>query len=242
MRAVRLTIRSLALSVLAFGLVAGSTATSRAAASSYFGWDDPKGALVLSNVAYNAFLSQLSVSGTDELEGIGNNTPDPSLTFGATGITATTSGGLLVSFPVLAVSGNNALLELGPPQPGEPEVPLVFDFSEPITAFGSFFSNGGSDVEANAVTFVLENTVLGTTESVSFIPLGPGASFDNVFFAGVTDTVPFNRVTVSESFDFDGMLLDNITVGRLVPEPASWVLAAGGALGMALLGRLRRKR
>ena len=126
-----------------------------------------------------------------------------------------------------------------PATANDPGIPDVFNFSAPVTGFGSFFSNAG-DGAANTITFVLENTGLGTSKNVIVGPLPGGASFDNVFFFGVTDTDPFNRVTMIESLDFDGILLDDVTIG-FVPEPSSMVLLAGMSALALLARRLRRK-
>lgn len=212
------------------------TASAARAQTTYFGLDDPRGTLTNSLNARGNFLATLVASGTDNLESFANGTPAPTLVFGATGVTATTNLAFIATFPPLAESGANAVLDAGPATASDPGIPDVFNLSAPVTAFGSFFANAG-DGGANTITFVLENTVLATSKSVVVGPLGPGATFDNVFFFGVTDTTPFNRVTMIESLDFDGILLDDVTIG-FVPEPSSIVLLAGVS-ALALL-RLRR--
>ena len=65
------------------------------------------------------------------------------------------------------------------------------------------------------------------------VQVGPGWGFNNVFFLGVHDTVPFNEVEIIETGDVaDGMLYDNIVAG-FVPEPGSLVLMMlGGACAL----------
>ena len=46
--------------------------------------------------------------------------------------------------------------------------------------------------------------------------LGPNWPFYNVVFFGVTDTEPFNRVSLVESHDNDGILLDDLIAGMSV--------------------------
>jgi hypothetical protein len=72
------------------------------------------------------------------------------------------------------------------------------------------------------------------------IQVGPGWGFDNAFFFGVTDIVPFNEVSILESTDADGLLYDNIVAGN-VPEPHSLaLLLIGGLCGLRRSMRGRR--
>jgi hypothetical protein len=58
----------------------------------------------------------------------------------------------------------------------------------------------------------------------------------------VTDSIPFNEVSILESTDMaDGMLYDNIVAGFNVPEPGSLVLVMlGGACALCRQRRVRR--
>lgn len=207
----------------------------------YFGQDISKFlGLVNAPAAEAAFLASLSSYGTETLEGIPAFTPDPMLSFPPLGITAQSDFDFVAGFAPLAVSGANLLLDAGPATADGDPIPDVLLFSRPVTAFGTYISNAGDANTANTITFVLENTLLGTSKSVSLGPLGPGALQDNVLYFGVTDTDPFDKVTMHESFDFDGVLLDNITVGFVIPEPESLVLGLGGTA--ALLAAARRRR
>ncbi len=239
MSGVRPLILPVTFAVLSLGIFA---ATASAVQATFFGLDDPKGALPNSTAARNSFLATLSSSGTDTLESFPNNTAFPALVFGATGVVTTSSSGNVVTFAPLAVSGSNALFEFGPGVDGGAPIDDVFTFNQPVTAFGSFFSQSGDDpTTPNFMTLKLENVGLGTSSLVPVGQLGPGAGFDNVFFFGVTDTQPFDRVTIMEAHDFDGILLDDLTVGYLVPEPSAMALVAVGCIA-AVLARFGRRR
>lgn len=228
-------------SALALLTALGLAASAAGAPITYFGIDDPRGVMPNSFKAQSDFLTTLSVYGTDDLESTTPFVPSPTLVFAGTALTATTNSAYVATFAPLAVSGSNALVDQGPASAGDPGIPDVFTFSSPITAFGSFFSNVGDAATANTITFTLENTSLATSKDVVVGPLGPGASFTNVFYFGVTDSDPFDRVTISESFDYDGALLDNITAGYVVPEPATYVLLALGGVLVVAARRARRQ-
>jgi hypothetical protein len=225
--------RMLWLTLIVLVLVA-SAQSSAAAQQVYFGRDASKADLTNANVARSDFLSHLASFGVEDLE-TKAGVADPMLAFGATGITATTDFDTAFSFASTAVSGTVALLDKGPAAADGPAFDDFMVLSQPVTAFGSYFTQGG-DGNANTLTLRLENTMLGMSKDV-MLTLGPGWEFFNVFFLGVTDADPFNRVTMIESLDFDGILLDDITVGTLVPEPGAFGLWAAGALAAGLAGR-----
>jgi hypothetical protein len=240
LRSLSITYRSAALALLIF---TGLVSKSFGAPLVYFGLDDPRGTLVNSTAAFNSFTATLSSYGTDTLETYAGFTEDPTLTFGSTGITAGTDFDIVASFAVLAVAGNNALLDKGPAAAGGPAINDTFLFNLPITAFGTFVSNGGDASTANSISLLVENTVLGTSKTVEIGTLGPGASFNNVVFFGFTDTEAFNKITLIESFDYDGLLLDNITAGQVTAVPeASSVLLLTSAAAIAYVARRRRRR
>jgi hypothetical protein len=214
---------------------AGSAA---AAPVVYFAVDDPRGTLVNSTQAFDNFLSTLGTSGTDTLESNANGAFNPSLTFGASGIAATTKTGFVAIVPPMAVSQTKVLVESGPTSFGGPAFNDEFTFNQPITAFGFFASNAG-DGFANDVTFRLINSKLATTSDVLIAKLPGGGTQTNVTFMGVTDTNPFDRVLIIETNDFDSLVIDNLTAGILVPEPSTLALLAAG--GLALLWAFRRR-
>jgi hypothetical protein len=39
----------------------------------------------------------------------------------------------------------------------------------------------------------------------------------NIFFFGLTDSEPFDRVTLRETYDYDGILLDDMIAGYVLP-------------------------
>jgi hypothetical protein len=219
--------------------VALSATPALATVLTFFGADDPKGSLTNSSQAEKNFQATLSVYGTETFEALAPFTPDPALAFGATGITATSDVDYVAPFPPLAVSGSNLILDQGPKSANDPGLPDVFTFNQPITAFGSYFTQAG-DGPANTIILLLQNTLLGTSKTVTVGTLGPNAGFDNAVFFGVTDTDAFNRVSMIESYDFDGVLLDNVTAGQ-VPEPSTLALLVAG-LGALALVRARRGR
>ena len=236
--------------VLAVGLVSFSAwaQPSLGTATSYFDRDDNMLAtptLPNSTAMFNAFIAALSSYGIENVEGINTDPPtsgfDPQLTFVGTGITANTEVAPFqpttnaVQPPFAGISiGSQALVELDalalfdPQAPQLPPGDTIFTFNQHITAFGVFVIQGGDGpVNNNPTTFRLIDTASNqTVDQVLVSPLGPNWGFNNVFFLGVTDTVPFDRVQIIETGDAtDGMLYDNIVAGFAVPEPSSLVLA-----------------
>jgi hypothetical protein len=192
--------------------------TAYAEAVAYFGGPAPsKLDLTIPNVARNAFLATLSSFGVENLETLGG-LQNPTLTFGATGVTAATGfpNGVNTQF-AYSVSGTNFLWDTE-------GINDWLEFSEPVTAFGSYIVQGGDGSSApptsappNKLTFRLENTALGTTKDVVIGDLGPDWSFYNVVFAGVADSEPFDRISLVESYDYDGLLWDDLIAGMLQP-------------------------
>jgi hypothetical protein len=197
----------------------------------YFGLDNPKGTMTNSTKARSEFLATLSSYGIDNLESYDGFQEDPTLTFAGTSITAQTDVDYVAEFAFFAVSGTKLLLDKGPAKVDGPAVPDVFTFSEPITAFGMYLVNGGDATTANTITVTLLNTLLNTSKTVSLGTLGPRLGFNNTAFFGITDTDPFNRIIWEESFDYDGILFDDIIAGfvKPVPEPSSCILLACAA-------------
>lgn len=194
--------------------------------------------------AETSFLAALSSYGTEKYDsgittGFSNS---QALTFGATGVTGTAQFSGVFTIPSLpnVISTPNALV-MQPAGTSHPD-PYANDFtlSAPVTAFGSYFIQAG-DGAANTITLRLENTILGTSKDVVMGTVGPGANFNNVFYFGITDTDPFNKVTVLPSLASDGILLDNTTVGTVaIPEAGSLTLLATG-LAVPIVMYLRRR-
>jgi hypothetical protein len=228
------------LAVLAAGIVSfcALARPSLATPTVYFDRDDSTTFMTSfpnSLAKYIQFTGSLSSFGVDNIDSaVGVN---PTLTFGATGITASTQGVLAQSAPGFMI-GTQALLELDAAVPNSPAIATTFDFNQYITAFGLYVIQGGDGANNNPTTFRLKDTATNAFVDVTR-QVGPGWGTDNAFFLGVTDTVPFNEVQILESIDLtDGMLYDNVVAGR-VPEPASFVLMMLG--GACALGRRFRR-
>lgn len=213
---------------------------SHCATTTFSGLDNPRGSFANSNAAFDSFTATLSSFGIDNIDGLAGFTPDPVLAFGATGITAQSDVNFVAPFGTLAVSGINALYDAGPGSPTGAAIDDTFLLNTPISAFGFYASNIGDAATANTVSVILENTLLGTSKIVPIGTFGPGNDSNATLFFGVTDTDPFNKVTLLETFDYDGLLLDNVTAGYLaIPEVGSIGLLSAGVFLFA--GLMRRR-
>jgi autotransporter-associated beta strand protein len=199
---------------------------TEAAPMTYFGLDASKEDLTHANAARLQFVATLNSYAEETLEALAGQA-DPTILEG-TPFEAETDFDRVHNIFAFSVSGTRALLDQGPGSIEAPGFDDWIQFSQPITAFGSYFAQGG-DGPANQLTLRLANTSLGTSKDVSLM-LGPGAPFLNIFFFGVTDTDPFDRITMIESVDYDGILLDDIIAG-FVRQPiaaSTWNVDAGG--------------
>jgi prepilin-type N-terminal cleavage/methylation domain-containing protein/prepilin-type processing-associated H-X9-DG protein len=179
--------------------------------TTYIGGPDQSKQSMTSSLAARAnFVAALASYDVEDLETLGGQV-NPTLSFESAELTATSGFANGVnSFFLHAISGNNFLWD----KEGVADWLL---FSEPITAFGTFISQGG-DGPANNLTLRLENTLLGTSKDVVIGTLGPSDPFYNVRFIGVTDTLPFDRISFIESHDNDGLLFDDLIAGFLPPN------------------------
>lgn len=222
------------------GLVASSLATLPVIAAPAVFFDRDNATAFMSSfpnsqAKFNEFTAALSSFGVDTIDvATGSN---PILAFGATGITATTQGVLAQSAPGFQI-GSKALVELD--AVGFPQGDTIITFNQYITAFGTYVIQGGDGANSNPTTFRLRDTATNAFVDVP-VQMGPGWGFDNAFFLGVTDTVPFNEVSIIESTDAaDGILYDNMVAGN-VPEPGSlMLLLIGGACALRQSVRGRR--
>ncbi len=219
-------------------LAAGRSAT----AGTFFGAD----ASILpthpnSLAAHNAFFASIAQAGTDNLDSYvpaagPDPTDHPNLSFGATGITATEQfAGVQASGSIgLDISPNNTLL-------GVPALaPDAMQLSGPVTAFGAYFLNAGDDPNtADTLSLLLGNSVTHTSQTLTIGTFGPAADNFNGAYFGVTTSTPFDTVTLLQTNPGDGVLLDDISIGRAVPEPTSLVMLFTGAAGLGLLIRRR---
>lgn len=214
----------------------------------YFDRDDSIfGGMPNSLAKFNQFTAALGTSGVETLEGVDTVNPpfgfDPTLVFGATGITATTlqtTSAVTAPFPGFSIGAkmlveNDALSLFNPSAPQFPQADTVFRFNQLITGFGLYVIQGGDEgVPANPnsndnpLIVRLTNTIAGTS---TFVPVqfGPGWGFNNIAFLGVINSAPFNQVSILETTDLtDGMTYDSLVAG--VPEPAAAVLLMVGAV------------
>jgi hypothetical protein len=233
--------KSLRLTVLAAGIVSFSifARPSFGTPTVYFDRDDNTALMTSfpnSQAKFNQFTASLSSYGVDTIDGLPPSTSNPTLTFGATGITAATQGVLTQAAPTYQI-GTQALLEM---DAFSPQVNTMFTFNQHITAFGLFVIQGGDQANNNPTTFRLRDTATSAFVDVP-IQIGPGWGDNNVFFLGLADNVPFNQVEIIESIDTsDAMLYDNVVAGN-VPEPGSAALLVFGG-GCALCGARRSRR
>ncbi len=183
---------------------------ARGVVTTYIGGPDQSKLTMTDSLAKrDSFLATLASYGVEDLETLGGQ--NPTLSFAPLDITATTGFANGVNTLVLhAVSGNKFMWD----KEGDDDWLL---FSEPITAFGTYITQGG-DGPANNLTVRIENTLLGTSKEIFIGQLGPQDPHYNVRFIGITDTEPFDRVSFIETHDNDGLLFDDLIAGFLRPS------------------------
>lgn len=232
----------LRLSVLALGLVSFGAAAQLSVAAPTVFFDRDNSTTFMSSfpnsqAKFTEFTSTLSSFGVDNVEtAVGLS---PTLSFGATGITATTQGVLAQSAPGFQIN-DQALLEHD--AAGFPQVNTMITFNTLLKSFGTFVIQAGDLTDSNLTTFRLKNTIANTFVDVP-VQVGPSWGLDNAYFFGVTDTNPFNEVEILETVDInDGSLLDNLVAGGAVPEPSSLaMLLVGGIVALLRGARVNRR-
>jgi hypothetical protein len=246
--------------VLAVGLISfgASARSSFAVPTVYFDRDDSTALMTSfpnSLAKFNQFTAALNSYGVDTIDNVLDHSPSDfpfQLVFrdnnGAgniTGPSGNVTGVISFNAPTYQI-GSMALLE----QEGafQPTANTVFNFDQPINAFGLYVIQGGDAGNSNPTTFRFRNTVNNSSNDIMVQPLGPGWGENNVFFLGVIDENPFNQVEILETLEgpgvpaanSDGMLYDNIVAGT-VPEPSSLALFIFGCAG-ALCRSARSRR
>ena len=104
---------------------------------------------------------------------------------------------------------------------------ITINFLAPTTAFGvDLFAFAGFPATASATVYDTQGNILDT---VTGLPL---AGAPDLTFFGYTDAGGIGRVTLSQTGQPWSPILDNVTFGAAVPEPATLTL---GGIGMALL-------
>jgi hypothetical protein len=243
----------LRLSVLAVGLASlGVWAESGFGAPNVFVAHDNNFGSVEPNpnslAKFNQFVSTLNSYGVDDIED-----QSATLTFDATGITASAAGATATFNGGFGI-GLSSLVENDslPPEFGGSTDPVntVFNFNQAITAFGIFVIQGG-DMDStppiepnhnnNPITFLLRDTANNLEQNV-VVQVGPDWGFYNVLFVGLqSPEFAFDQVQLLEAGDIgDGMLYDNIVAGN-IPEPGSLALVlVGGVCALVRRGGFRR--
>lgn len=162
----------------------------------------------------------------------------------------TQSGGSLLTLGVFAVQGNWTLdtptLRLDIDGSNNLFIDVSYggwaalNFSEPITAFGAWFSRVPAGIALDA------SGLQGYGSYQLLTRLNPSASADGApQFIGFTADQPFNRVVFEGRGCCSGSFaLDNVAYAASlapVPEPESWALMAGG-LGLLAWRRAAARR
>lgn len=225
--------------------VAGIAAlgTSASAAQVFRGFDNnasgviPMASTPSSDAARVDFLSALSTSLSNDLEGLSNGGGAAVVPFGDS-LTMTASG---TAFQVRSTQLNSAHGTQGPRflyvEPGENQVALTLVFSSPISALGFTFTDASDWINTGQNPPQIQVTV-GNDASV---PLVTGISTNQMrdgstgFFGYVADA-PFTSVTILRPLgagDTDAIGFD----GFIVPTPGAIAL-----LGMSGLVAMRRRR
>jgi len=197
-----------------------------------------------SDAASAAFLSHLSGVATETFESFVGGSSVNTLTFGLD--TATLSPALTVlNLPtgtfngVYPISGNQTLLQAT----GATQDVFTINFSSPQAAFGFY----ATDIEVSGnltLRFLLVDGTTTIDRPVPTLATVTPNSTGSVAYYGVIDTAnPFTRVSFIRSLNTnDGFGFDDMTIGRVdavVPVPGAVALTA---IGVGLVGWLRRRR
>ena len=213
----------------------------------YFGEDlNPSDVLPPSGNATDArnnFLGAIVGAGTENMEGFTNGTSAPlTLQFtGSTGpITANLTGTGTGSFDAVWNSPFDGRFAISGDQFWQTASIFDLNFSEPISAFGFFATDGGDG--PGQLTLRLGITGGGTTDFVVPHSVGDPLANGAVFFYGFADAaVSYSSISFLNSdpgHDFFGF--DDWTVGSptAIPEPTTLALMALGVAGLGFRRKL----
>jgi hypothetical protein len=111
---------------------------------------------------------------------------------------------------------------------GQATAALVLTFTSPVTAVGGYFFMTDSDDNLVTGTLTL-NLSDGTTVELTDPPA--------TTFRGFTSSTPITSLTIQGTnyASMDDLYVGSAAAGTATPEPASLLLAAAGALGLALV-------
>lgn len=229
-----------------------ASASSYAQVTTYFGDSNasPRD-LTVPNTTRTTFLSQFTLTGTDNYEGYTPFQPPPG-TMNLAGLPTTYStnasfigvdtqqqGSFSVS-PQQFISSN--LILDGNGNPIGANLTTSFLFSSPVNGFGLYFINVGDISNSNTLTITLQDGggsprvyPINASGNGTGSPLTlAGRQFDATFYFGIKDLTAFDRVTITATSNQDGMIFDDLTVAA-VPEPSTFILIGG--VGLAIAGR-----
>lgn len=151
-------------------------------------------------------------------------------------------GGLLpgVTLNVASTSQLNMVV-LGANFPGVGNTSKVVGpnaFSDALNLTFAMADSVGFDVFAGQAAGNVSITVFSPAD----MQLGAfliAAPIGGTFFGVISDSGPIGRINIASQAAVPGELIDNLTFGTAIPEPAS-LLLSGGALGVLILLRRRR--
>jgi len=130
----------------------------------------------------------------------------------------------------------NVLLTPGPA--GLSNIPLVIDFSQPVTSISlNFALNTGDPTTTLDLTASLGGSIVGGASATGTVP--PGFTFPEgvLSFSGLFDSVTLS--TLALNFAIDNVVVE-FNPGVVTPEPSSLLIA--GVLGLGLFGGAVRRR